>query len=204
MTKKEQLDHEMSNIWDIYLIGKESFDYAHYLYNPRTNLEKQYLAIQRDLKFIRFILFRNSIIELSKLFNDRDTEKCNIHKLLKKFKRNQIYGDLFQDEMKVSEWEALIKNNGELIKKITTLRDKVYSHSDPQFSDKIDLELEDIGRLFEIIKDILITIYDQTFDTYADLENIYFDKDRFHLIEILAEEKERKRNEIINSSRQMK
>lgn len=198
MTRKEQLDNEISNIWDIYLIGKESFDYAHYLYNPRTTIEKNYLAIHRDFSFIRFILFRNSIIELSKLFHDRDIEKCNIHKLLKKFKRNQIYGDLFQDKMKISEWEALIINNGELIKKITTLRDKVYSHLDPTFRDKIDLEFEDVGRLFEIVKDIIITIYEHTFDTYADLENIYFDKDRFNLIDILSKEWERKKNGIIN------
>jgi hypothetical protein len=199
MTRKQQLNNEISKIWDIYLIGKESFDYARYLYNPRTILEKQYLAKQRDLDFIRFILFRNSLIELSKLFHDRDTDKCNVHKFLKKFKRDQIYGDLFQDEVKISEWEDSIIKNGELIKKITTLRDKVYSHSDPNFSanSNFDLEFEDIERLFEIVKDIITTICEKTFDSFADLENIFFDKDRFNLIEILSKEWERKKNETI-------
>lgn len=195
MTRKQQLDNEISKIWDIYLIGKESFDYSHYLHNPRTILEKQYLAKQRDLGFIRFILFRNALIELSKLFHDRDSDKCNVHKLLKKFKRDQIYGDLFQNEVKISEWEDSIIKNGELIKKITTLRDKVYSHSDPNFYTNFDLEFEEIGRLFEIVKDIITTICDKTFDSYADLENIFFYKDRFNLIETLSKEWKRKKNE---------
>jgi hypothetical protein len=89
--------------------------------------------------------------------------------------------------------------NGELIKKITTLRDKVYSHSDPNFSvnSNFDIQFEDIERLFGIVKDIITTICEKTFDSFADLENIFFDKDRFNLIEILSKEWERKKNETI-------
>ncbi len=202
MTRKQQLDNEISKIWNIYLIGKECFDYARYLFNPRTKLEKQYLDKQQDFDFIRFILFRNSLIELSKLFHFRDTDKCNVHKFLKKFKQNQIYEDLFQDEVKISEWEDSILKKNDLIKKITTLRDRVYSHSDPNFSANSDFDLafEDVEKLFEIVKDIITTISEKTFDSLADLANIYFDKDRFNLVDILSKEWERKKNETIKSA----
>ncbi len=190
MTQKEKLDSEISKIWDIYLIGKECFDYARYLYHPRTNLEKQYLEKQNDFGFIRHILFRNSLIELSKLFCDRKSEKYNIHKLLQNLKEGQYYGDMFREDLKILIWEQSIFKRTELILKITTLRDKVYSHTDPDFETNLDIDFDEISGLFDIVNDIITTICDKIFNCGADLGNIYFDFDRFNVIDILAKEKE--------------
>lgn len=202
MNKEEllkELDEEISRIWGIYLLGKESLDYANYLYNPTSSLEKEYVNMQKDLSFIRFVLFKNSLIDLSKLFQDRDSDKCNINKFLRKIQRNGYFRNIFLEESKILDWENKIKANGDLIKKITTLRDKVYSHYDPNFivTSEFDTTFKEVEDLFDIVKDIITTIHLEVFDTYADLGNIHFNKNRFKLIEILAKDWNARCNEII-------
>ena len=79
MTKVEELKKETWRIVEIYLSAKENFNYCHYLHEPDTREEAEYLKVDRDLRFIRHSLWRLSIIELAKLFSDRkSTHKFNL------------------------------------------------------------------------------------------------------------------------------
>ena len=87
MSKKEELKENILSIWKILNNCKESFLFCKYLYVPETQNEKEYIENSRYFKYIRHILWRNSVIELSKLFStSRNRDKYNISHFIKKIK----------------------------------------------------------------------------------------------------------------------
>ena len=204
MKKLKELENDLSKIWDILLMAKESFMYSKYLYYPNSKIEQDYLTNARDFHFIRFVLWRSSIIELSKLFGDKSVDKFNFNKFLNKLKTDGYFGDLYEDKVQITKWETDILAESAVIKKIVTLRDKLYSHTDSNFvpDSTYDLLFVDIEKLIKISEEIIVGIFDQVFDTLADTSNIYFDMNRFNLVRILAEEKERKMQEFIKNIRE--
>lgn len=195
--KKEKLKKNIRSIWEILTISKECFEYAFYFHKPETDDESEYLNKSRDFKFIRHILWRMTIIELSKLFrNSKNSDRHNLNHFINQLKRNQYFGDIGVLEEKIQNWEKVLQDNQKLITNILTLRDNVYAHTDLKKVDfkLINISFQEIEILINLSEEIIKEIYSVAFDSDVRFRAIYFNKDRFDLIKILAEEKKNRRN----------
>ncbi len=195
MKRESDLENEIKNIWDIFINANECFHYSSYLYNPETPDELDYLNSSRDLQYIRHIMFRMSIIELSKLFSgSKKRDRFNLQCLIKKLRKNENFGNMGISDEVLNRWDAEIENNSPAIKTILILRDKVYAHtdSDVETCKSIDLTFMEIKPLLNIVEEIIRSIYTTVFNTFADVETVMFDKKRFSIIKILAKEKKKK------------
>jgi hypothetical protein len=195
--KKAVLKESIWSIWEILTISKECFEYALYFHKPETEDESEYLNKSKDFKFIRHILWRMTIIELSKLFsNSKNRDKYNLNHFINNLKRNQYFGDIGILEEKIQKWEKILQDNQKLIEDVLILRDKVYAHTDPKKDDfkLIDISFQEIEILINLSEEIIVEIYSVAFDSDVRFRTIYFNKDRFNLIKILAEEKKTRRN----------
>lgn len=195
-TKKEVLKKSIWNIWKILTISKECFEYALYLYKPETEDEAEYLNKSRNFTFIRHILWRMTIIELSKLFsNSKNRDKYNLNDFINRLKRNQYFGDIGILEEKIENWEKILQDNEKLINDILILRDKVYAHTDSgRDHELIAISFQEIEILINLSEEIIIEIYSVAFDSDVRFRPIYFNKARFNLIKILVEEKKNRRS----------
>ena len=145
----------------------------------------------------RFVL----IVQLAKLFCNNELQKRNIHKLCKRFEEND-----FDDEIKnllkknstkltdvfrsredvliyVSEIKKYIQENKDLIKKIKTLRNKVFAHTDP---DKVSIKLtnDELEGLVTFANDVYNSLFGKIFDRHFFLE-ITKEWDLRYIIEII-------------------
>lgn len=196
--KKEELRNEIDVITSIYLDAKHNFGYCYYLYKPKTSNETEYLLTDQDLQFIRNSLWRLTIIDLSKLFSKGKNDKFNLKRFINKLKRNNYFGDMNIDEIKVSGWESKISNEAPLIESILKLRDKVYAHTDSNVNlcHNIIIYFTQVEELFKLTENIISEINSTVFDEFTDFTSPLFNRDNFSLIKILAEAHRKRIEEI--------
>ena len=195
MTKKEEIKAEIWQIWQILLIAKECHSYSFYMHKPDTKEESDYLQHARDFHFIRHMLWRMTVIELSKLFrNSPHNDRFNLFFFISKLKKGGNFGKLGISDSKIAEWENRINDNSQTISEILILRDKLYSHTAPnkEKHSKSDVTFEHTEELIKIVESVIKEIYSSVFDSHASIGTINFDRNRFKIIEILAEEKNKK------------
>jgi len=195
MTRKEEIKEEIWQIWQILLIAKECHLYSFYLHKPDTKEELDYLEKSRDFHFIRHVMWRMTVIELSKLFRESSTnDRFNIFHFISKLKKGGHFGKLGISEIKITEWESTISDNSQTISEILMLRDKLYSHTAPNKErySKSDVTFEKAEELIKIVESVIQEIYSSVFDSHASIETINFNRKRFKIIEILAEEKNKR------------
>ena len=189
MDRKSELKNEISNIWEIFINANECFHYSFYLHKPDTQDEFDYLNKSNDLQYIRHVMWRMSIIELSKLFSGSKTrDRYNIQHLIGKLRKDGNFGNIGISDETLNKWETEIEKNKEIINSILILRDKIYAHTD---SDKTkylntDLSFKQIEFLLKIVEVIIRDIHSSVFDAYADVETVVFDRERFNIVKILA------------------
>jgi hypothetical protein len=200
MKKIEEIKDEIWRIWEILILAKECFHYSLYLHSPKTPKELDYVNKSQDLQFIRHILWRTAIIELSKLFSVSDKrDRFNINHFIKKLKKDGYFGGLLVKPSTIDKWEKEIEQNSHTISILLKYRDKVYAHTDPNKDEhlKHEMSFEQTERLMgfveNIVKEIYLTILNSEIDT-----DIIFNKDRFDLVKLLADGHERKSNEMYN------
>jgi len=200
MTKEEEIKNEIWNIWQISLFAKECFSYSQYLHNPKTKVELEYIRGSKDFQFFRHILWRNTVIELAKLFTDKkDRDRFNIFHFLKKLKVGGQFGKMGIPETQITNWENQIATNSEAINMILTLRDKVYAHTDANKNrySQNQPTFQETERLIDIVESVIQEIYSTIFDSHAIIETISFDKDRFGMVRSLVELRERETQDLI-------
>lgn len=198
--KQQELKNEIWRIWEIEIVAKECFQYSFYLHKPETKEEAEYLHNQRDFGFIRHILWRMTIIELSKLFsNSPKRDRFNVFHFISKLKKAGHFGDMGISEVKIAKWEADLKLNQKHIDNILTLRDKIYAHTDPKKEDykAIDLSFQDVEILIKVVVDIIKEIYLVVFDAGTIMETPNFDRGNFKIIKVLAEERRKRMEELL-------
>lgn len=192
MPKKEEVKENILAIWKIAILARKCYQYSYYLHKPETSEELEYLNHSKDFQFIRHILWRNTVIELSKLFNSSPKrDKYNIFHFINKLKRNQYFGEFGVSQEKINSWEDGLKDNESLIVKVLLLRDKVYGHTDGEsFKKNLDAPtFAETEKLLKIIEDVIREIYFFIFDAEAIIETPFVKKDPSDIIKILSAEK---------------
>lgn len=200
MSRKEQFAKDLEKITKIFFGAKENFNYCYYLHKPKTKTEAEYLDVDRDLKFIRHSLWRLAIIEIAQLFSSRESDKFNLNKLLSKLATGGHYSDLPIDQNKILEWQTLIINKAPLINNVLALRDKIYAHTDPDQERYMEIEIyfKEIEELFEIVASVITQLHSSVLKKTLFLRGPVFDRNRFDLVRILAEEHNKRIAEITN------
>lgn len=199
MNKKDEIKDEIWNIWQINLLAKECFSYAFYFNKPDTKEELNYLNHAGDFHFIRLILWKMTVVELSKLFkNSSNSDRYNIFHFISKLKKGGHFGKMGISAEKISFWEEQIEENSNTITEILKLRDKLYSHTDVNSNRyKVsDITFEKTEKLILIVESIIHEIYSTVFDSHPIMNTVYFNKQNFNLIKVLAYEKERRMKEL--------
>lgn len=199
---RNKIEEELSRITDILNLAKGCYQYCYYLHKPKTVEEDNYLKHSRDFNFIRHILFRMTIIELMKLFSDSKSgkERYNICRFLKKFKKGGVFFCIGLDQYKIEQWEMQIQSKELLIKELKDLRDKAYAHTDANKENYTDVNIEfaNIEYLLKIVEDIVSEIFVSKFDTFIDFDSPFFDFKKIEIIKILANERQKRIDDIIH------
>lgn len=187
--KKDEIKQEIWGIWEILILARECFEYSNYLYNPDTKEESEYLSFSQDFDFIRHILWRMTIIEISKLFAKRDS--FNLKHFIAKLKKAGHFSKAGINEATINKWETELFNNETTVTNILTLRNKIYAHSDLKKDDynTIQITFQEIAKLILIAENVIKEIYLTVFKADTEMTTIVFDKNNFDIIKILADEK---------------
>jgi hypothetical protein len=104
---KDVIKQEIWGIWQILILARECFEYSNYLYNPDTKEEFEYLSFSQDFDFIRHILWRMTIIELSKLFSSSSKrDRFNLKHFIDKLKKTGHFSKAGINEVTIIKWET--------------------------------------------------------------------------------------------------
>ncbi len=206
MTKKEQLKEDLDKITKSIVTFLQSFEFCYYLNYPKNDneLDKkhlEYITKSGFFSFTRYSLWRLTILELHKLTNDnKETDKYNLHHLLRKLKKNGIYRSLGVDGLKISEWETELEKQKESINQVSNLRFKLYAHTDNNYKSVIEnseLTLKATEDLINVIVKIVFQIYLTVFDTHFEFKAIYERKTVRKIISDILSKRESDRNQAL-------
>ena len=115
MNRREQLKDDLNKITNSIITFLQSFEFCYYLNYPKTDNQLdekhlKYITNSGFFSFSRYALWRVTILELHKLTNDnKETDKYNLHHLLRKLKKGGVYQSLKIDESKINEWDTELK-----------------------------------------------------------------------------------------------
>ena len=163
MEKEEKIKHELHEIWYTLLHAKSAFYYAEYLFKPPTSKEKDYMQHYGvELQFFRNVLWRNAIIEISKLI--KKSEKRSIQKFLNKVGVGGSLSKVIPKEL-IESWHLKLNSSSEIIDKVLRLRDKVFAHTEMDYKDtrQYDVFEKDVEKARQILDE-----YHAAVDTVAD------------------------------------
>ncbi|KOP38878.1 MULTISPECIES: hypothetical protein [unclassified Flavobacterium] len=202
MTKKEEIQTEINKIWLILVNAKECFHYSYYLHKPSTLEEQNYVDESVDFIFIRGILWKMAVTELSKLFSSKNSDRSSIIRFIEKFEKDGYFGSQKIDNKTVEEWKSDIENNKETINEIVTLRDKAYSHTDPNYNEyNLEITFEETEKLIDIAEKVITDIFYKVLNSGAHFDNGRFEKENFDILKILAEDKKKYIENLINEAK---
>ena len=157
-TRKNQLEIELKKMAEMSLQAKESLLIVEYLLKDEDDDYYQYEKRMNPFLYLsRFTYWKNAVIELSKLFLER--EKYSLLKLIKKLRKDGDYSQLKTSEESINNWKTKIDDFKNEIKNLKDQRDKVYAHEDDK-DDKIfnNVSIEKLKILlalaFEVINEV--------------------------------------------------
>lgn len=190
MNKKKEIRNEITKIWLILVNAKECFHYSFYLHKPSTTEEQDYLDGSVDFIFIRGILWKMAVTELSKLFSSKNNDRYSIIHFIEKCEKDGHFRNQGIENSTIEEWKSEIESNKATIEEIVTLRDKAYSHTDSNYNEyNSEITFEQTEKLIEIAEKVISDIFDKVFNSGAHFDNGRFEKENFDIIKILAEDK---------------
>lgn len=197
---KEELEKEIDSISMILTTCIQSFDYCFYLHSPKKEIESKYIENSFFFRFTRHTFWRLTIIELAKLTSNSRYQHFRIINLLQKLKKGGYYGKLGFNQQRIIEWEEELSRNKDILKKIETLRNKVYSHTDPNKNEYINSEItfNEIKRILNIIKGIIIEISKELLNTHFIIESLMNVGKNFKIVEKLTENEEARKKKLIS------
>ncbi|KGK29583.1 hypothetical protein [Cellulophaga sp. E6(2014)] len=206
MNKKEQLKKDLDKITKSIVTFLQSFEFCYYLNYPKSDniLDEKHLKYITNsgfFSFSRYALWRLTIIELHKLTNDnKETDKYNLHHLLRKLEKGGIYQSLNIDESKISEWKTELKKQNESIEQVSSLRFKLYAHTDHNYKNVInnaELTLKETEELINVVVKIIFEIYSIVFDTHFEFKPIHEKKTLRRIVDDILTKRESDRKSAV-------
>ncbi len=208
MSKKEQLKSELEKITKSIITSLQAFEYCYYLNYPKkdNDLDERhlkYISNSGFFSFSRYAFWRVAIMELNKLTNDnKKTEKYNLHLIIRKLSKDGTYKSIGISDTKISEWKTELKKQSESIKKVYSLRVKLYGHTDNDYKniiDNSDLTLKATRELINVIVKIVFEIYQIALDTHFEFKPIYDKNTLRKIIEDILSKRESDNQKVVEN-----
>jgi hypothetical protein len=204
---REQLENEITRIWHIILEAKESLDLSFYLHQPNTQEELDFITVfSSELRFIRQILWKNGILELTKVFRnesfkENQNEQFNIFKLISRLQSDGHYRSAQVDTVALDNWNNTLSKHQKTIQQILDLRDNIYAHTSTKgFKIENDVSFQDLQKLVNTAEVIIAHVFKSIFGISAVFDiPVFFDRGRFDLISVLATERKERAQKIFDS-----
>lgn len=173
------LHEEISAVWKIFTTAQESFLFAKY-FSEKQNSKDSSPFKSQNFRYIQRIMFKDSVIELFKIYSNGD--RTSIEKIKTKIKKKEYNIEI--DNKVFTEISQQISINKTTIEKIELNRSKRFAHFEEE--KEVDpLFLGDIENLLESTKKIILTTYHLCFDSQTEFRPLYFDARHFNKIETL-------------------
>jgi hypothetical protein len=159
--KKLELKKETCELAEILFLAQESLKVVEYLLKDEENEDKEYSKrMNAFFVYSRSIYWRVIVIELSKLFSEKDSEHYNIYKFISKLKLDGHYGDALISGSEIEAWEKTLADNKDSISNLILQRDKVYAHTDRNSKEVPNtVTITKTRELIEIIQKIIREVY---------------------------------------------
>jgi hypothetical protein len=165
MNNKNNLAERIEAIKNIYFSAKIPFIDSEYLYLPETEEEKKVANNNLFIHRIRISCWRNSVLEICKLFLDSDNEHFNLFKFIRSLKSE--YKSISQEknvsDAKIDSWISEL-NRGrvvEIVTRLKILRDKHIAHTDmnskTEFGD-VRVTFKETRELLNVTEKVLFEI----------------------------------------------
>ncbi|MDT0676475.1 hypothetical protein [Autumnicola musiva] len=132
MGKKKEFEESLKRIINIYFSAQETFLINKELHKKidTSDYESYLKNMNPFFYYCKIYFWRNTVIELSKLFNENLNDKFNIPKFISKLKPNGHFRLLKVDEEFLKDISTRIESNQHLIENLIDQRNKVYAHED--------------------------------------------------------------------------
>jgi AbiU2 len=204
--KKEALRTQLDKFLHLFMLAKESFLYTEYFHNPETPEERELLndtVYFLHFRFINHILFRNTVIELAKIYSNKGADKLRLSKFIANLKRDGQYGDLGVTKDSIEEIESCLIEFKSEIDNIITLRDELYAHTDTkEFEyDSLGIELNRLDSLLKRTELFIGQVYSVIYQSDIIFESPKFDRKRFPILKVLALGETKRKEEIFSVAR---
>lgn len=157
----------------LYLSARESFELYKYFDKYYNSNNDFYTALW--VKIMQLAI-KDTVIGILKFFSDQNNDKFCLKYLLR-----EIDNKIISDEI-LNAWKIQISGFGEQIKNLKDLRDKSFAHTDivnPPVNDNMNsltidycryINVEQIESMFDLIKDILVSVFKNYFNSGLDLK----------------------------------
>ena len=169
---EKDFEFEIDKINLIYFKSRQSFEIFKYV-SSQVNLTDSFW-IQ-----IMYLSFKDTIIELDKLFSENRNQKVRIRNLFNKLKKTGKYREYNFSKRTIMHWENELLRFQPTVETIRSLRDQHFAHTDKKDSIGFDttsvdyrniVDNSELESLFDFIKKVMTEIFSQCKQVHIDLE----------------------------------
>lgn len=173
----KDLEEIIEAINHIYFSAKVSFSDAEYLYIPDNEEEKKVANENLFIHRIRISCWRNVVLELCKLFLNRDNEHFNLFRFLRCLQTE--YKNISQEkgvsDDKIDSWIAELNHFKvvTIVKKLKIIRDKQIAHTDIDSKSDINqvkVTFKETHEIFNVTERILGDVISTYLNAYQIFE----------------------------------
>lgn len=184
----EQLKEDIWSIWKILLDCQENLAFSKYFYKPDTDDERNFISSSKELKYIRFSLWKLGIIEIHKILSHSKNDTYSLWNLMKNLENEKYVNHGISKDV-ISTWQTNLKATKKTLAKISLLRNKNYAHTDSGNKPKeSDITFEEVEVVLKIIESVIRDVYSHAFESGIINETLIFQKDNFDIVKVLAKE----------------
>jgi AbiU2 len=155
--KKYDLRSIIVNSSKILMFAKECYLYSKYLNSPQSQQEIEYISKSFDYRFISYLSWRVTIIELAKLISPSNHDSFSIIRLIKFLKKGSVHKAYNLDEKMISNWGSILKQKEQIFLEILEARNEVYAHSSNKEYNSKDTKVTftEIREIIEFCENVL-------------------------------------------------
>lgn len=191
-----ELKERITVIKQIYFNAKAFFTDAEYLYYPDTENERKVANETSFIRRVRIACWRSVVLELCKLYIDKDNEHYNLLRLFRNLKTKYDHlskqNNVSEDD--IEKWTLMISRYKvvDTVQRLKALRDKQIAHTDRNTKSEnnhVTVTFKEIKEIFSITESVLFEIISLYFDTHQIFELPDCEK-AGNILNIITERKE--------------
>jgi len=159
-----QVEKYLKVVSGILKLAKQCYEYSAYLDTPISEDEFKFIMSSQSFVIFKVISARTAVIELSKLYG-KSGNKYNFINFINGL-LNGEYGKVFKQHPYLKEWQEKFKKIESTGRKIISLRDKAYAHTDleHEISALQKVAYEDIKNLILLAEEFIMFMYKTFFN----------------------------------------